>query len=99
VQESFAAALNLWQKTGIPENPRPWLISTARFKAIDAMGGGRASTPRYRTSSCISKRNRRRNPRTGKRLRMIGCAGSLLAVILSCRRKRTWRSPRARYAG
>jgi RNA polymerase sigma-70 factor, ECF subfamily len=37
MQESFAAALNLWQKTGIPENPRPWLISTARFKAIDAM--------------------------------------------------------------
>src|SRR5262249_111244 len=28
---------NVWQKSGIPENPRPWLISTARFKAIDAM--------------------------------------------------------------
>ena len=37
MQEAFAAALNLWQKTGIPENPRPWLISTARFKAIDTM--------------------------------------------------------------
>src|SRR5262249_34869993 len=26
-----------WPKTGIPDNPRPWLISTARFKAIDAI--------------------------------------------------------------
>ena len=37
MQEAFSAALNAWQKSGIPENPRPWLISTARFKAIDAM--------------------------------------------------------------
>jgi RNA polymerase sigma-70 factor (ECF subfamily) len=37
MHEAFAAALNVWQKAGIPENPRPWLISTARFKAIDAM--------------------------------------------------------------
>jgi RNA polymerase sigma-70 factor, ECF subfamily len=37
IQEAFSAALNVWQKTGIPENPRPWLISAGRFKAIDAM--------------------------------------------------------------
>jgi RNA polymerase sigma-70 factor, ECF subfamily len=37
MQEAFSAALNVWQKTGIPENPRPWLISRARCKAIDAM--------------------------------------------------------------
>ena len=37
MQEAFSAALNVWQVSGIPENPRPWLISTARFKAIDAM--------------------------------------------------------------
>lgn len=30
-------ALESWPKTGIPDNPRPWLISTARFKAIDGM--------------------------------------------------------------
>ena len=35
--EAFAAALESWPQTGIPEKPRPWLISTARFKAIDAM--------------------------------------------------------------
>ena len=37
MHEAFAAALDLWHKNGIPANPRPWLISTARFKAIDSM--------------------------------------------------------------
>jgi RNA polymerase sigma-70 factor (ECF subfamily) len=37
MHEAFAAALGLWHQTGIPANPRPWLISTARFKAIDTM--------------------------------------------------------------
>jgi RNA polymerase sigma-70 factor (ECF subfamily) len=37
MHEAFAAALESWPETGIPEKPRPWLISTARFKAIDGM--------------------------------------------------------------
>jgi RNA polymerase sigma-70 factor, ECF subfamily len=37
MHEAFAAALESWPRTGIPEKPRPWLISTARFKAIDRM--------------------------------------------------------------
>jgi RNA polymerase sigma-70 factor (ECF subfamily) len=37
MHEAFAAALESWPKAGIPENPRPWLISTARFKAIDGI--------------------------------------------------------------
>ena len=37
MQEAFAAALSLWPKSGVPDNPRPWLISTARFKAIDTL--------------------------------------------------------------
>ena len=37
MHEAFAAALESWPQTGIPDRPRPWLISTARFKAIDAM--------------------------------------------------------------
>src|SRR6201987_1883806 len=37
MHEAFAAALESWTPAGIPDNPRPWLISTARFKAIDAM--------------------------------------------------------------
>jgi RNA polymerase sigma-70 factor (ECF subfamily) len=37
MHEAFAAALESWPQTGVPDNPRPWLISTARFKAIDGM--------------------------------------------------------------
>ena len=37
MHEAFAVALESWPRTGIPDNPRPWLISTARFKAIDVM--------------------------------------------------------------
>ena len=37
MHEAFAAALESWPQTGIPDKPRPWLISTARFKAIDGI--------------------------------------------------------------
>jgi RNA polymerase sigma-70 factor, ECF subfamily len=36
-QEAFAAALEQWTRQGVPANPRAWLISTARHKALDAM--------------------------------------------------------------
>src|ERR1700740_3472953 len=37
MHEAFSAALETWPKAGVPGNPRPWLISTARFKAIDTL--------------------------------------------------------------
>jgi RNA polymerase sigma-70 factor (ECF subfamily) len=37
MHEAFAAALDTWPRAGVPDKPRPWLISTARFKAIDGM--------------------------------------------------------------
>src|SRR5258705_11374239 len=37
MHEAFAAALSVWPQSGVPANPRPWLISTARFKAIDTL--------------------------------------------------------------
>jgi len=37
MHEAFAAALESWTLAGIPDKPRPWLISTARFKAIDGL--------------------------------------------------------------
>jgi len=37
MHEAFAVALEFWSQTGIPDKPRPWLISTARFKAIDVI--------------------------------------------------------------
>jgi RNA polymerase sigma-70 factor (ECF subfamily) len=37
MHEAFAAALEQWQQYGKPANPRAWLVSTGRFKAIDAL--------------------------------------------------------------
>jgi len=37
MHEAFAAALSVWPRSGVPGSKRPWLISTARFKAIDTL--------------------------------------------------------------
>ena len=35
--DAFAAAIEQWPAAGVPDNPRAWLVSTGRFKAIDGM--------------------------------------------------------------
>jgi RNA polymerase sigma-70 factor (ECF subfamily) len=37
MQDAFAAALEQWPREGVPANPRGWLVSTGRFKAIDTL--------------------------------------------------------------
>ncbi len=37
LHDAFAAAVEQWPRDGMPGNPRAWLVSTGRFKAIDAM--------------------------------------------------------------
>ena len=37
LHEAFKAALEQWPRDGVPANPRAWLVSTGRFKAIDAI--------------------------------------------------------------
>lgn len=37
LHEAFAAAVEQWPRDGIPANPRAWLVSAGRFKAIDTM--------------------------------------------------------------
>ena len=37
LHDAFAAAVERWPRDGVPANPRAWLVSTGRFKAIDAM--------------------------------------------------------------
>src|SRR6185503_340392 len=37
LHEAFRAALEQWPREGIPHNPRAWLVSAGRFKAIDAI--------------------------------------------------------------
>ena len=37
LQDAFAAALEQWPAAGVPANPRAWLVSAGRFKAIDRL--------------------------------------------------------------
>jgi RNA polymerase sigma-70 factor (ECF subfamily) len=37
LHEAFTVAVEQWEREGIPANPRAWLVSTGRFKAIDGM--------------------------------------------------------------
>ena len=37
VQDAFAIALERWPRDGFPSNPRAWVVSAARNKAIDTL--------------------------------------------------------------
>src|SRR5262249_2990663 len=37
LHDAFTAALEQWARDGVPANPRAWLVSTGRFKGIDAL--------------------------------------------------------------
>jgi RNA polymerase sigma-70 factor (ECF subfamily) len=37
LHDAFKAALEQWPRDGVPSNPRAWLVSAGRFKAIDGM--------------------------------------------------------------
>ncbi|QXH45617.1 RNA polymerase sigma factor [Pseudomonas xanthosomatis] len=37
MHDAFFVAVQQWQRDGVPDNPRAWLVSAGRFKAIDAL--------------------------------------------------------------
>jgi RNA polymerase sigma-70 factor (ECF subfamily) len=41
LQDAFRAALEQWPREGVPSNPRAWLVSAGRFKAIDGLRRGK----------------------------------------------------------
>ena len=46
MHDAFRVALEQWQRDGVPANPRAWLVSTGRFKAIDQLRRrGRSEVP------------------------------------------------------
>lgn len=45
LQEAFAAAMQQWPTDGVPDNPRAWITTAARFKGIDQIRKSKRSTP------------------------------------------------------
>ncbi|MDT7783739.1 MAG: hypothetical protein QOF58_2158, partial [Pseudonocardiales bacterium] len=46
-QEAFAIAADRWPRDGVPDNPRAWLMRTARNRATDRIRRDRALVARY----------------------------------------------------
>ena len=76
LHDAFRAALEQWPRDGVPANPRAWLVSAGRFKAIDGM----RRRARFDALDEVGERGRprgrrRRRPGPTKRAsRTTGCA-------------------------
>ena len=75
LHEAFAAAVEQWPREGVPANPRAWLVSTGRFKAIDHIRR-RARFDAALADACRAARRRRsssgRTTRTASRTTACG---------------------------
>ena len=66
---AFAAAVEQWARDGLPANPRAWLVSAGRFKAIDSLRRALSLRRRWlrgvraRAPSALRARSRRPNHR------------------------------------
>ena len=69
LHEAFRAAIEQWPRDGVPANPRAWLVSTGRFKAIDRI---RVRSTTNWPSSCRPK-PRISRPCSTLTSRTIGC--------------------------
>ncbi len=70
--EAFRAALEQWPREGVPANPRAWLVSAGRFKAIDAIRRqGRFSYLEQEDLESIAAEESPRNEIEDDRLRLI----------------------------
>ena len=76
LHEAFAAAVEQWARDGVPANPRAWLVSAGRFKAIDAAAPPRAlRRDRSASSPTAGSAPPRPTPmRDARSSRTTGCA-------------------------
>ena len=80
LHDAFAAALNQWPKDGVPANPRAWLVSTGRFKAIDSI------RRRARFDASLAEFADRLNVDTSGGIQMdnVAVADDQLRLIFTC---------------
>ena len=73
LHEAFRAALEQWPGEGVPSNPRAWLVSTGRFKAIDAIRRRARFDPleEEHAESLAAEEPAEREPIEDDRLRLI----------------------------
>ena len=75
LHDAFASAVEQWPRDGVPANPRAWLVSAGRFKAIDAHAPPRAirCLARRTSPSGSTRAPRRRAGATTTASKTIAC--------------------------
>jgi len=73
LHEAFRAALEQWPSEGLPDNPRAWLVSAGRFKAIDAIRRRARFDPleEEHAESLAAEEQPEREPIEDDRLRLV----------------------------
>src|SRR5436190_16405080 len=73
LHEAFRAALEQWPAQGLPDNPRAWLVSAGRFKAIDAIRRRARFDPpeEEHAQSLAAEESPEREPIEDDRLRLV----------------------------
>src|SRR5260370_37266794 len=80
LQEAYAVALQKWPSDGTPANPRAWLISTARHKAIDRL----RRDQRFERKSEESAKTSEISTRPERDREADGIADDQLQLIFTC---------------
>jgi RNA polymerase sigma-70 factor (ECF subfamily) len=80
LHDAFAAAMKQWPKDGVPGNPRAWLVSAGRFKAIDNL------RRRARFDASLTEYAERLNSETPEIMEVDGTAvnDDQLRLIFTC---------------
>ena len=81
MHEAFAAALRQWPKEGVPGNPSAWLISAARFKAIDQL---RKRTRQEASADALAREEEMLSPPPEDSLDEESIADDRLRLIFIC---------------
>ena len=74
LHEAFRAALEQWPRDGVPANPRAWLVSAGRFKAIDGIRRHARFEPLGRRACTTSPQTRPQLGGASRASRTTGCA-------------------------
>ena len=94
LHDAFVAAVQQWPVEGVPANPRAWLVSTGRFRAIDAIR--RRARQQASLAALADELERQaeprheRSPTTIRRSRTTACGSSSPAATRPCRPTRAW---------
>jgi predicted RNA polymerase sigma factor len=83
VQDALVRALEVWPLSGVPSNPRAWLIQVAKHRALDAVRR-QATFARGVESSLVAWDAENAGGGDDEAFRPLGCADDVVAMLFMC---------------